>query len=604
MRARGLKLCLLLLALPAGAQAPLADAGPPDAGEADEESPLDGPDDVDLEAERPTGSSDGGLIYTSDLSDEELGRRFLDDLPSLGSISVGVAEAGRLVNGVQMPAGEAWTVVAPEAAWGARETVDSLALVARAVKAQFPNASPLRINHIGKREGGYLRPHFSHQSGRDVDLGFYYREGINPAAPKMKREDAMDLGPSWALVKALATQVDVQVVLLDRRVQRKLFDYALARGEDRVWLDGLFGGHPDSLFQHARRHRDHFHVRFFAARSQELGRRVIPLLARRQEENVIIHRVQRGDSLLRLALRYGSSVKLIQKANGLSGTGLRVGRTLNVPLRGPCTQCPVPPAVVLPPRHLPPVMMASIARLPAPAMLGAEPKGAAAPAAAPNAPAGRFRPPPGFTASVSTVPGAVFDSPTDKPSGYFPTHLQVALKSATREGFIDVLPIKAWRAVYQEGEPSPAEFCVGGPVLELKNLLAAPQLPATLKDPPVPACLDGATPIGVLARRVDFVGGSGVLYLTQLFIEAVLPSNALLEAWFLGLTHDGKTLVWATVPVRAEGLREEDTGLVGEGQARALVEAEFSRLAQRPQALSPTLEAIGASLATFDPTAP
>ena len=31
--------------------------------------------------------SDGGLVYSADLTDEELARRFREDLPSLGSIS-------------------------------------------------------------------------------------------------------------------------------------------------------------------------------------------------------------------------------------------------------------------------------------------------------------------------------------------------------------------------------------------------------------------------------------------------------------------------------------------------------------------------------------
>ena len=40
---------------------------------------------------------------------------------------------------------------------------------------------------------------------------------------------------------------------------------------------------------------------------------------------------------------------------------LRVGRTLNVPLRGPCTQCPRAPLVRVPPRLLPPDLAAAAA---------------------------------------------------------------------------------------------------------------------------------------------------------------------------------------------------------------------------------------------------
>ena len=249
--------------------------------------------------------------------------------------------------------GDAWSVVSPENAWGTRETVVFLSVVARAVMEQFPYVAPLRVNHIGKQEGGYLRPHHSHQSGRDADLGFYYRAGMNPLLVKGARENAMDLPANWALVRALATRTDTQVILLDRRVQKVLYDYAVSIGEDRAWLDSLFNAGRSSLLQHVRRHRDHFHVRFYSARSQELGWRIQPLLAKRSDENFVIHRVRPGDTLGHLAMRYGSGVKLIQRANGLTSINLRLGRTLNIPLRGPCTKCPLPPQVVVPPRRFP-----------------------------------------------------------------------------------------------------------------------------------------------------------------------------------------------------------------------------------------------------------
>jgi len=299
-------------------------------------------------------ATDGELLYSTDLSDEELEQTWKTESTELGSISVGFTEAGRLINGIQMPPGKTWTVIAPDNAWGTRETIDGLIAAATAVHEQFPSCGPLRVNHIGKKDGGYLRPHQSHQSGRDVDVGFFYRDPASLNRPVKARELLIDAAENFALLKALVMQTDVQMVLVDRRVQKVLYDWALTHGEARGWLDSLFNSGFSSLVQHARGHRDHFHVRFFSPRSQELGRRLQPLLAKVPEQNVLIHRVQRGDSLGRIAMRYGSSVGLIQRANGLSTSALRVGRTLNVPLRGPCTNCPVPPPVRVPPRRLPP----------------------------------------------------------------------------------------------------------------------------------------------------------------------------------------------------------------------------------------------------------
>ena len=50
---------------------------------------------------------------------------------------------------------------------------------------------------------------------------------------------------------------------------------------------------------------------------------------------------------------------MIQKHNGMRNTFLRVGRSLAVPMRGPCTHCPVPPPLVVPARRLPPATTAA-----------------------------------------------------------------------------------------------------------------------------------------------------------------------------------------------------------------------------------------------------
>jgi murein endopeptidase len=324
---------------------------PPDVSASDEVPPL--PEATEAEATgRASLPNDGSVLYTSELSDDELTRQFLEEPAALGSVSMGLAEAGRVINGVQMPEGDAWLVVDRSKAWGTQETVDSLVTVARDIQSSYPQAK-LRINHLGKEEGGWLRPHQSHQSGRDADLGFYYREGVNLAAPTQTREKSIDVAMNWALVRSLIINADVQFILVDWRIQRVLYDYALAIGEKKEWLDKVLLG-PDTLVKHARRHRDHFHVRFFSPRSQELGRRLQPILAARTTNNVLIHRVAPGDSLGKLAARYSSTVRLIQNANGLKTTQLAVGRTLNIPVRGPCTQCPLPAALVVPPRLLPP----------------------------------------------------------------------------------------------------------------------------------------------------------------------------------------------------------------------------------------------------------
>ncbi len=296
--------------------------------------------------------TDGGYQFTNDLSDEELARRWEQDPRSLGSISIGFVEEGRMINAAPFPEGEAWTVVVPESCWTTQETADAIIGAARQVREWYPEGAPVRVGQVSGPEGGYLPPHISHQNGRDVDVGLFY-PGPEPYRIK-EREKVMDVPMNWAFAKAILMHGDVQFILLDRRVQKVLYDYALAHGENKQWLDSLFHAGRRSVFFHARRHRDHFHVRLFNPRAQELAHRLAPLMPKRPEQNVAFYRVVKGDTLGGIALKMGSSVKTLKTANHLTSSFLKLRQVLKVPLRGPCTNCPVPPLVVLPPRRVPP----------------------------------------------------------------------------------------------------------------------------------------------------------------------------------------------------------------------------------------------------------
>jgi murein endopeptidase len=332
----------------------LPPTNPEPAIEAEAEAEDAGLEEAESESAGEMVQGPPGLRYTSDLSDEDLQRRWLEDLPGLGSVSVGFADQGRLINAVHMPEKDpAFVLQRPELAWGAKETIDSLLTAFHAVQARFPGSAPARLSHIGAREGGFLRPHRSHQSGRDADIAFFYKRDAYPGAGA-RREKLIDPARSWTLLRALITQTDVQVILVDRGIMKVLREYAVAAGEDLAWLDRVFHAGKKSLVQHARHHRDHFHVRFFAPRSQELGRRIQPLLAQRPEQNLVLHRVKRGQTLGHIARTYAVTVAAIQKTNRIRGSFLHLGQALQIPLRKPCTRCPLPPAVAVPARCLPP----------------------------------------------------------------------------------------------------------------------------------------------------------------------------------------------------------------------------------------------------------
>lgn len=343
----------------AGAQGPFADAGV--LAELDDETAAAGEEGSDEVPATELGEPavDAGFRYTGDLSDEELARRWKEDPASLGSISVGRPEEGRLINAIPFPAppdGGAWAVIIPESCWTTRETADAIIAAANQVREWFPNGAPVRVGQVSGPEGGFLPPHVTHQNGRDIDVGLFY-PGSEPYRIK-EREKVMDVPMNWAFARAMIMHGDVQFILLDKRVQKVLYDYALKHGEDKGWLDSLFTG-PKAIFRHARRHRDHFHVRLWNARAQELAHRLAPLMPQRPDENIAFHRVKRGDTLGHIASKYGSSVKKLKEGNRLTSNFLKVGQVLRVKLRGPCTNCPVPPLVTVPPRRLPPATKTS-----------------------------------------------------------------------------------------------------------------------------------------------------------------------------------------------------------------------------------------------------
>lgn len=292
-----------------------------------------------------------------ELSDEEVKRRVKEDLASLGSMSIGPPNGGSLLNAVKMPEDDRWHLVDPGLAYGTQETVDALQRVIIRVNEQFPNTPPLHIGHISGRRGGHLSPHVSHQSGRDVDLAYYYSNG--GTWYQRATEENLDVARTWALVRALIAETDVRFLLIDHSVQRLLRAHADAIGEDQGWLDDVFKGtrgKTTPLIRHVAGHATHLHVRFHNPIAEETARRCYPALVAlgkiKPPTYYIQHKARKGDSLIKLAKRYGTTVRTIQRANGMRGTVIFARKTYRIPKTGPAALGHS--KVVIPARRPPP----------------------------------------------------------------------------------------------------------------------------------------------------------------------------------------------------------------------------------------------------------
>jgi len=194
-------------------------------------------------------------------------------LPRLGQ-SEGFPANGHLHKPSRLPAADDRVIRNPDTAFATADTVQHLDAAIAAVKRAHPRVHRLLVGDLSFETGGKLVGHVSHQSGRDVDLGFYYKERVGPGLRVFEdgTRENLNIRATFSLMRALAESHGkpggMQWGLLDYQVQRTLVQYARRSGAvSSDDLDVLFqypkGAYaPVGLFRHYPNHRNHVHVRF------------------------------------------------------------------------------------------------------------------------------------------------------------------------------------------------------------------------------------------------------------------------------------------------------------------------------------------------------
>ncbi len=187
--------------------------------------------------------------------------------------SVGRPQRGTVAKGTQLPHSPQYYRRRPEWAWGAQHVVDHTRRAIASVNRSHPHVHRLAIGDISAPKGGVLPGHGSHQSGRDIDLGLYFRS--TPAGYPQEFVSAnvgkLDAKATWALVQALhrasKTSAGPAKIFLDYDVQGMLYKAARKAGISRAKLRPVFQ-YPDGRYardrfvKHEPKHADHLHVRF------------------------------------------------------------------------------------------------------------------------------------------------------------------------------------------------------------------------------------------------------------------------------------------------------------------------------------------------------
>jgi LysM repeat protein len=258
------------------------------------------------------------------------------DLRALGPLSVGHPAAGYLINSVPMPRSEHWVLTAPDHGFATAETVDALSHCLTRVHERFPSADPTRLGSISAVRGGRISPHKSHRTGRDADVYFFRKPGARWS--RAATEQDIDLEPTWALLRCFIVESDVDMILIDRKVQGWLEAYALKSGEPKAWVKSLFHDQREprqmAVVRHEPGHVAHMHVRFSSPKARRAAAaaydRLVAAAVVIPPQQAVTHRVKSGETLSGIARKFGVPVERIVELNRLESSLIRVGQELTL----------------------------------------------------------------------------------------------------------------------------------------------------------------------------------------------------------------------------------------------------------------------------------
>ncbi len=184
---------------------------------------------------------------------------------------IGSPNRGRLRHGEPLPPAEKYVIQYPHRSFGTYYAVSEIKRVFDGFAQSYPNAIPVMVGDLSFRRGRRIRPHRSHQSGRDVVIT--YPRTTPPRDYKRFhyiRRDELDVEQTLWLVHEFVSSGMVEYIFIDRWIQRKLYREAKRQGAPESWLTAVFeypGWGGDAIVRRARGHDDHMHIRFWCQKT-------------------------------------------------------------------------------------------------------------------------------------------------------------------------------------------------------------------------------------------------------------------------------------------------------------------------------------------------
>lgn len=186
---------------------------------------------------------------------------------SQGEQSAGSPHNGYLLNGMQLQPRPAYRIRARERAYGTTATIQWLQAGLEAVQSRWPSAAPLLVLDLSLPQGGVMRGHRSHQSGRDVDLAYYRRDCGQVCRPQLLLARDLDAKRQWRLLRYFLRRKLLEFAFVDYSLQGRLYRQArragATPGQLARWFQYPRGAQvPTGIIRHIPNHRDHVHLRF------------------------------------------------------------------------------------------------------------------------------------------------------------------------------------------------------------------------------------------------------------------------------------------------------------------------------------------------------
>jgi murein endopeptidase len=289
-----------------------------------------------------------------------------------GAMSIGLANRGALQGGVLFPRKSPFfTATRSDRQWATPETVDALLYAAKKVHERFGPTHKMVLGDLSYPQGGKLKTHRSHQSGRDADVGFFFRSG-NPGFFSKGLGADFDVKRNWYFLEALVETNAIEYVFVDYQIQAALYNFVKKNlPYPQAYLDRVFQ-YPrgrrerNGIIRHARGHANHFHIRFLSPIAVANARNgafddphlatlqdamkgratagaatyaaVHESAARRAQDayhgttgRAVVYTVRTGDTLWSIAQRHNATVSQVRAWNDLSAKArLRIGQHLTI----------------------------------------------------------------------------------------------------------------------------------------------------------------------------------------------------------------------------------------------------------------------------------